>query len=94
MLIYGYAWIDSPKFVKVFSRDDSFQNTETGDILLLEPLNCFDRVGQDTVTKNSLPFAVTVNTLNRGDFSNTAFRFQPSFYVNMNRQLDIQNNCR
>jgi hypothetical protein len=68
MLIYGYAWIDSPKFVKVFSRDD-ISKTETGDILLLEPLNVSIELAR-YCHKNSLPFAVTVNTLKEAILAN------------------------
>ncbi len=68
MLVYGHAWVDSPKFVKVFSLDD-IEKTTPKDILLLEPLNVSIDLAKHS-QKNSLPFAVTVNTLKEAILAN------------------------
>ena len=38
MLIFGHPWIESPRFVKVFSLED-IARTRPEDVLLLEPLS-------------------------------------------------------
>jgi hypothetical protein len=68
MLIYGHAWIDGPKFVKVFSLDDISKCTNE-DVLLLEPLNVSIDLAKHC-RDNSLSFAVTVNTLKEAIFAN------------------------
>jgi hypothetical protein len=68
MLVYGHAWIDSPKFVKVFSLDDIAKTTPE-DILLLEPLNVSIDLAKHS-KENSLPFAITVNTLKEAILAN------------------------
>ncbi len=68
MLIYGHCWIKSPKFIKVFSLDD-IAKTKSGDIMLLEPLNVSIELVKHC-QKNSLPFAITVNTIREAILAN------------------------
>ncbi len=66
MLINGHEWIDNPRFVKVFSMED-INKSKIGDILLLEPLNVSISFAKHC-QKNSLPLAITINTLKVGHF--------------------------
>ncbi len=68
MLIFGHPWIESPKFVKVFSIDD-INKTKSSDILLLEPLSVSIEIAK-YCKKNSLPFAVTINTIRDAIYAN------------------------
>jgi len=68
MLIFGHPWVESPRFVKVFSLED-IARTQQEDILLLEPLS----VSIDLVKhcqKNDLQYAVTVNTVREAILAN------------------------
>jgi len=69
MLIFGHPWIESRRFVKVFSLDE-IEKTKTKDILLMEPMN----VSIDLVhhcRKERLPFAVTIGTLKEALLANS-----------------------
>ncbi|WP_456391619.1 hypothetical protein [Nitratifractor sp.] len=68
MLIFGHAWIESPRFVKVFSIPE-IEKTEAGDILLLEPLNVSIDLARHC-QKNGLPYAVTISEIRDGVFAN------------------------
>jgi len=59
MLVFGHPWIESPRFIKVFSIDE-ISKTKADDILLLEPLNVSINIAK-YCQKNNLKFAVTVN---------------------------------
>ncbi len=68
MLIFGHPWVESPRFVKVFSIDD-IAKTKPSDILLLEPLS----VSIDLVRycqKNSLSFAPTMSSIKEALLAN------------------------
>ncbi len=68
MLIFGHEWIESPRFVKVFSIPE-IEKTSTGDILLLEPLNVSIDLARHC-QKNGLPYAVTISETRDGVFAN------------------------
>jgi len=68
MLIFGHRWVESPRFVKVFSLED-ISRTRREDILLLEPLS----VSIDLVKhcrQNDLIFAVTIGSLKEALLAN------------------------
>ena len=68
MLIFGHRWLDSGRFVKVFSVEE-IEKTAPEDILLLEPLN----VSIDLVhhcRRNGLTFALTISTLKEALLAN------------------------
>ncbi len=68
MLIFGHPWIESPQFVKVFSIED-IKKTKPIDILLLEPLSVSIEIAK-YCKKNSLQFAVTINTIRDAIYAN------------------------
>jgi hypothetical protein len=68
MLIFGHPWIESSRFVKVFSIDE-IKKTEPGDVLLLEPLSESIEI-VNYCRKNSLIYAVTVGALKDALFAN------------------------
>ncbi|WP_456430862.1 hypothetical protein [Nitratifractor sp.] len=68
MLIFGHEWIESPRFVKVFSVAD-IGKTRPEDILLLEPLNVSLELARHC-RDNDLTFAVTVNSIRDAIFVN------------------------
>ncbi len=61
MLIFGHPWVDSPRFVRVFSLED-ISKTKPDDILLLEPLGDSIELAKHC-QKNNLKFAVTAATI-------------------------------
>ncbi|WP_457606905.1 hypothetical protein [Nitratifractor sp.] len=68
MLIFGHPWIDSPRFVKIFSEEE-IEKTAPGDLLLLEPLNVSIELARHC-RKNDLPFAVTISSLKEALLAN------------------------
>ncbi len=68
MLIYGHAWVNSPKFIKVFSLED-IKKSNGNDILLLEPLNVSIDLAK-YCQEHNLPFAITINTLKEAILAN------------------------
>jgi hypothetical protein len=68
MLIFGHPWVESPRFVKVFSVEE-IGRTMPEDILLLEPLNVSIELAKHC-RKNGLTFAVTVNSTQEAIFAN------------------------
>jgi hypothetical protein len=68
MLIFGHPWVDSQRFVKVFSIEE-IARSKAEDILLLEPIN----VSIDLIRHcrdHSLPFAVTISNIREAIFAN------------------------
>jgi len=68
MLIVGHPWIESPRFVKVFSLED-LDRTQPGDVLLLEPLSVSIELAK-YCRKNDLIFAVTTGSIKEAIFAN------------------------
>jgi len=68
MLIFGHPWIESPKFVKIFSISE-IKKTSPDDILLLEPLNVSWQIAQ-YCKREGLHYAVTVNSVRDAVFVN------------------------
>ena len=61
MLVFGHPWIESEKFLKVYTIDD-IKKTQPKDILLLEPLSVSIDIAK-YCKANNLPFAVTINSV-------------------------------
>ena len=68
MIIVGHPWIESKKFCKIFSKED-IKRSEVEDIVLLEPIVDSHDLAQ-YCKENSIPFAVTVNSLKEAIFAN------------------------
>ena len=68
MIIVGHPWIESKKFCKIFSKED-IKRSEAEDIVLLEPIVDSHDLAQ-YCQENSIPFAVTVNSLKEAIFAN------------------------
>ncbi|WP_292656907.1 hypothetical protein [Nitratifractor sp.] len=68
MLIFGHPWIESPRFVKVFSLED-IARTRPEDVLLLEPLSVSIELAKHC-RKNDLIFAVTTGSIKEAIFAN------------------------
>jgi hypothetical protein len=68
MLIFGHPWIESNRFVKVFSVEE-IGRTQPGDVILLEPLNVSIELAK-YCREHDLPFAVTVSTNREAIFAN------------------------
>lgn len=68
MIIVGHPWIESKKFCKIFSKED-IKKSEAKDIVLLEPIVDSHDLAQ-YCQENSIPFAVTVNSLKEAIFAN------------------------
>jgi len=68
MLIFGHPWVESPRFVKVFSLED-IARTQREDILLLEPLSVSIDLAKHC-RKNGLAFAVTIGSLKEALLAN------------------------
>ncbi|ADV47159.1 hypothetical protein [Nitratifractor salsuginis] len=68
MLIFGHPWIESPRFVKVFSLDD-IAKTGPEDILLLEPLSASIELAKHC-RKNGLSFAPAINSVKEALLAN------------------------
>ncbi|PHS34042.1 MAG: hypothetical protein COA92_03130 [Sulfurovum sp.] len=68
MIIVGHPWIESKKFCKIFSKED-IKSSEAEDIVLLEPIVDSHDLAQ-YCQENSIPFAVTVNSLKEAIFAN------------------------
>jgi hypothetical protein len=68
MLIFGHPWVESNRFVKVFSVEE-IERSAPGDVLLLEPLNVSIDLAKHC-RANGLPFAVTVSSIREAIFAN------------------------
>ncbi len=69
MIIIGHPWIESNRFLKVFSIKD-IEKSQPSDIVLLEPL--VDSHNHAIHCKNNnIPFAVLVSTLEDALFANS-----------------------
>lgn len=68
MFIFGHPWVDSPRFVKVFSIEE-IEKTKPDDILLLEPLDVSIELVR-YCRKNKLSFALTVSNVREALLAN------------------------
>jgi hypothetical protein len=68
MLIFGHPWIESPRFVKVFSVEETGR-TAADEIVLLEPLNVSIDIAR-YCKENDIPFSVTINNIRDAVFAN------------------------
>ncbi len=68
MIVIGHPWIKSQRFSKVFSVED-IKNTQTNDIVLLEPLLDSHRHAQ-YCQENNIAYAVLTNSLDDAVFAN------------------------
>ena len=68
MIVIGHPWIRSQRFSKVFSVED-IKNTQTNDIVLLEPLADSHSYAQ-YCQNNGIAYAVGINTLDDAIFAN------------------------
>jgi hypothetical protein len=68
MLIFGHPWVESSRFVKVFSVEE-IERSAPGDVLLLEPLNVSIELVKHC-RAHELPFAVTVSSIREPIFAN------------------------
>jgi len=68
MLIFGHPWVESNRFVKVFSVEE-IERSAPGDVLLLEPLNVSIELAKHC-RANDLPFAITVSSIREAIFAN------------------------
>ena len=68
MLIFGHPWVESPRFVKVFSLED-IERAEQEDIPLLEPLSVSIDLAKHC-HKNEIVFAVTTGSIKEALFAN------------------------
>lgn len=68
MLIFGHPWVESPRFVKVFTLED-ISKTQREDVLLLEPLSVSIELAKHC-RKNGLSFAPTINALKEALLAN------------------------
>jgi len=68
VIVIGHEWINSSRFVKVFSEDE-IKTTEINSIVLLEPL--VDSIKLANYCQiNDVPYAVTVSSLKDAIFCN------------------------
>jgi hypothetical protein len=68
MLIFGHPWVETPRFVKIFSLED-IDKTRREDILLLEPLSVSIELAKHC-RDNGLSFAPTISTLKEALLAN------------------------
>ncbi len=68
MIIIGHPWVQSPKFCKVFAKEEIKKLTPK-DIVLLEPLVDSQMLATHC-QENNIAFAVTVNSLKEAIFAN------------------------
>ena len=68
MIIIGHPWVESSKFCKVFTQAD-IKKSSANDIVLLEPLVDSQKLAA-YCQKNSITYAVTVNSLDEAVFAN------------------------
>ena len=68
MLIFGHPWVQSPRFVRIFSKDE-INKTTANDILLLAPLSDSFSLAR-YCEENSLAFAVTASSIKEALFAN------------------------
>ncbi len=69
MIVIGHEWINSSRFMKVFSEDE-IKNTEINSIVLLEPLVDSIKLA-NYCQANDVPYAVTVSSLKDAIFCNS-----------------------
>ncbi len=68
MLIFGHKWIESPKFYKIESIED-IKDTPPNSTLFLSNLEEYIDIAK-YCKKNSIPFAIEVNSIKDAIFSN------------------------
>ncbi len=68
MIVIGHPWIKNQRFSKVFSVED-IKNTQTNDIVLLEPLLDSHRHAQ-YCQENNIAYAVLTDSLDDAIFAN------------------------
>ena len=68
MLIFGHPWVESRRFVKIFTVEE-IERTDPEDILLLEPLAVSIELAQHC-KRHGLTFAVTVSTVREALLAN------------------------
>jgi len=68
MEIIGHPWIESKRFVKVFSLEE-ISRTQAGDVILLEPFNVSIEMAR-YCREHQLPYAVTVTSIREAIFAN------------------------
>lgn len=68
MIIIGHPWVESSRFMKVFSVEE-IQETKAGDVVLLEPLADSIEIAKHC-QKNDIPYALPVKTVNEAIFAN------------------------
>ena len=68
MLVFGHKWIESPKFYKIETIVD-IKNTPHNSTLLLSYLEVSIDIAK-YCKKNSIPFAIEVNSIKDAIFSN------------------------
>ena len=68
MIIIGHPWINSNRFLKIFSIK-GIEKSQADDIILLEPLVDSHTIAQHCQA-NNIPFAVVANTLDDALFAN------------------------
>ncbi len=68
MLIFGHKWIELPKFYKIETIDD-IKETPSNSTILLSNLEEYIDIAK-YCKKNSIPFAIEVNSIKDAIFSN------------------------
>jgi len=68
MLIFGHPWVESRRFVKIFSVEEIEKSTPE-DTLLLEPLNVSLELAHHC-KRNGLSFALTISSLKEALLAN------------------------
>jgi len=68
MLIFGHPWIESPRFMKVFSIEE-IEKIQADEIALLEPLNVSINIAR-YCKANDIAFSVTINNIRDAVFAN------------------------
>jgi hypothetical protein len=68
MLIFGHPWIESPRFMKIFSIEE-IEKIQADEIVLLEPLNVSIDIAK-YCKANDISFSITVNNIRDAVFAN------------------------
>lgn len=68
MIVIGHPWVESPKFCKVFSKED-IKKCAPGSVVVLEPLADSHKLAA-YCQKNDIPYALPVNKLKEAIFAN------------------------
>jgi len=68
MIIIGHPWVESPKFCKIFSKED-IKKSKPDTVVLLEPIiDSHDLASY--CQGNNITFAIAVNSLKEAIFAN------------------------